>query len=264
MSILTAAHGMVIDQKWAQSGTGITYTEVRDGSRDNLYSYAASLQVNKTVLDGRKLVSKDLQHREGAFWRLTLQYLEADGTTQPDGTEYGKKTAKLSMRNISLPLETLVNYRANWNHYLISTTNVVPSWWESAEDTILTVARSKEYKWVKSGESLPAPTYSGGKAVEWRILEEPTKPGVESVDFAVYVITLTSKHSSASKAGSSVANKANVIVSSPPGGNMGVSGGDWKCCGAEVSFDGKFWVAVETYERSATDAGWDRDLYTGG
>lgn len=261
MSILTMAGGFVVDQKWQQNGTGVTYTEVRDGSRDNLYAYMETLDVNGTILDGRKLVSKDLQHREGAFWRLTLQYLDAAGTTQPDGTEYGEKTAKLSMRNISLPLQKLDNYRTNWNYYLLSTLPTVPAWWDTATNTVLSQHESKYYKWAKSGEDLPEASFRNGVFTPWYILKKPQKPGVECFDYAVYVITLTSKHGSAEAAGASIADKANAIVAAPPSGNMGITGGNWKCGGAEVSFDGKFWITTETYERSATDQGWDVDLY---
>lgn len=265
MSIMDAAGGIVCyqGQRWNQDGAGVTYTEIREGSRDNLYAYMDSLEVNNTVLDGRKLVRTDLSQKEGSIWRLTLQYLAAEGTYDKDGTEYGKKTQRLTMRNIQLPLKVLKKYRTCWDHFLISCalSPSVPSWWESAENTYLAEAQAKLYRWVKSSESLPEVSYINGKPAPWYILKEPEKPGVETVDWAVYVITLTSKHSSAAKAGSVAADRANVIVSSPPYGNMGISGGDWKCCGAEVGFDGKFWTCTETYERSATDDGWDQDLY---
>ena len=69
----------------------------------------------------------------------------------------------------------------------------------------------------------------------------------------------TAKFRSAKQAGQMVANALNRIGS--PNNNFGISGGNWKCDDATVSWDGKRWLATLTWTRSGDESGWDTDLY---
>jgi hypothetical protein len=85
-----------------------------------------------------------------------------------------------------------------------------PSWWSIADDTILSTADSKKYAWISSLAELPLEPDSKGK--KWVVLQEPTKKGVQYWDKACFVVTITEKFSSASKAGSSVKKTINTIT----------------------------------------------------
>ena len=87
-------------------------------------------------------------------------------------------------------------------------------------------------------------------------------PGVTNYDLATYVIRESVKCRSAANAGSVVCGKLNKIIA--PANDFGIAnsvGGNWKCDGANVSYDGKNWIAHLTYTLSGDNKGWDERLY---
>ena len=149
------------------------------------------------------------------IWHCEQKYtLAADGelTEKPDNA-YGKKSAQLKGSMLSIPLEVHKNYRAKWNYYLAAAPgeSSVPSWWNSAKDTVLNHSDSQKYAWIKTPGELP-----NDKKGRWHILKDPVKPGYETYDVATYSVTETARFRSANAAGS-------IFRRIPPGGHRTVS-----------------------------------------
>ena len=179
----------------------------------------------------------------------------ADGnSSEPPDTSWGKKSCQLHGGMLSRPLEACSGYRTKWNHYLFAKDGVtaIPAWYETASGgaTIADSGAKMNYAWGKSVSDCP----EGFKAIA-----DPTKPGEESFDTAVYTVTETARFRTASAAGAMVAAKLNKIGT--PMEDFGLTGGNWKCDDAEVSWNGKYWLARLTWTRSGDDRGWDPDLY---
>ena len=93
----------------------------------------------------------------------------------------------------------------------------------------------------------------------FKMLAGPTKSGIDSFDIAVYTVTETARFRTAAAAGAMVAAKLNKIGT--PAQTFGNTSGNWKCDDAEVSWNGKYWLAKLTWTRSGDDDGWDAELY---
>lgn len=94
----------------------------------------------------------------------------------------------------------------------------------------------------------------------WRILQKPTKPGVEYYDLACFVVNISAKYNTASAAGNAVSKNINHIVT--PTETFGITGGNWKLDEVSISYDGKHWIANQTYTKSGDSSGWDREIYS--
>ena len=233
-----------------------TSTYLYYGSRSEMDALAAAHTVGEVGGAGR-LTSLKLRRREGTVWECELAYeLNADGTSAdaPD-RRWGVKSCRLRGGMISRPLEAHPAYRTMWNHYLFSASGVttVPAWRATATDTLVPAADRENYAWGKCLADAPA---------GFKPLAAPAKPGVESFDTAVYTVTETARFRSASAAGAMVAAKLNRIGA--PTETFGNSNGNWKCDDAEVSWNGKYWLAKLSWTRSDNDDGWDEDLYGSG
>jgi len=77
-----------------------------------------------------------------------------------------------------------------------------------------------------------------------------------------YTIEETAKFSNMSRAGAMVTGKINSIGT--PSKTFGITGGNWKCDDATVSYRDGAWFATLTWTRSGNDKGWDKDLYNQG
>lgn len=196
---------------------------------------------------------------DGIFYQLEIQYTISydNDPSSLDDTQYGKKSASLSVRNIQMPLQHLPNYLTNWNYYLIGLTDSVPEWWETAKDFIISPEDRKNYMWIKSLAELPLQPNEEQKY--WQIIKKPTKPGVQYYDLACFVVTETSKHNSANSAANSISKKINTITS--PDEDFGITGGNWKLDQCSIAYSGEYWLATKVYTRSGDDNGWDTDLY---
>ena len=243
-----------------RSESGRSDTVTYYGSREEMLALMEEQQISPETA-GRKVVSAMVSQSDGSLWQCEIKYQNTLGNTSvsaPDDS-YGKKSAQLSCGMLSMPLESHKNYRVCWNHYLAAVKGVtaVPSWWETAKSDILD---SDQYKWMKSLSELPVGKDGNGK--EWRMLKNPQKPGVESYDVATYQVTESAKFPSPVRAGKMIAGRLNKIAS--PDQTFGITGGNWKCDSASVSWNGKYWIATLTYTKSGDDNGWDAELYGNG
>ena len=232
---------------------GRTSTYTYYGSRNEMETLAAAHAIGETGSGGR-LKELKLRLKEDTIWECELVYeLSADGSSveAPDNS-WGAKSCRLRGGMLSRPLEAHPDYRTCWNHYLFAAddVNTIPDWYDTATDTIIPANDRDNYYWAKH----PDPDADG-----FTLIAGPAKPGIDSFDTAVYTVTETARFRSASTAGAMVARKLNRIGT--PTQTFGNSNGNWKCDDAEVSWNGKFWLAKLTWTRSGDDDGWDEDLY---
>ena len=243
--------------------------EYTEGSKSHSYTILGSCDeifalqddtyaIGKYIPGMGRIKSSNLSQKGGSIWALELVCAVENGSytvTQPD-TGWGEKSASLDGSMLSLPLETAEGYRTNWNHYLFAHPEIdtLPVWWQTARDPILDDKQAQCYAWGMTINDVPVI-----HGMKWKILANPTKPGVNSRDIGVYTVTESAKFTSAEKAGEMVANKLNKIGA--PCITFGITGGDWKCDHATIAFQQDKWVATLTWTRSGDDTGWDRDLY---
>ena len=241
----------------SQSGDGLNTTIVYQGGQSEMLELQFAHPVGETGEYGRLKASRVYQDSP-KIWCCELQY-ESDSNgdcSSPPGTDYGKRSAQLKGSMLSLPLESHPGYRTSWNHYLAAAPGIreVPSWWETATDAVVSEADAQRYRWVRSPTECP----SDRKGM-WRTIKDPVKPGVNSYDAATYSITESARFGTARAAGRMIADQLNRIGT--PNETFGISGGNWKCDDAGVSWNGKHWLATMTWTRSGDDGGWDQDLY---
>ena len=203
-------------------------------------------------------ITKSLQD---TFFECELEFgIGYEGGSSSEEQIFGVKSAQLSVRMMSNPLENHEYYLCNWNHYLIALDNApVPNWWYTATTPWInpSTADFKNYRWVSSLSEIPTEPDEDGKY--WNLCSEdtiPQKPGVETFDVALFVVTETEKYGSLSQASNAVNSNINTIISPQNDFNLG---GSWKYDDARVYFNGKYWVVESTYTR-AYDT-WDTDLY---
>ena len=227
------------------------------GEKEEILSFAQSEEIGSIGSDG-ELDSVRIYAESPKIWCCEKKYLSDSSGEARDkpNTVYGKKSAQLHGSMLSMPLEANSEYKTKWNYYLAGAKGVdtVPGWWGTAKDTILSFADSQKYAWIKSlGET---PVDKNGR---WHVIKEPTKPGLDSYDVAVYSVTEVAKFRTARKAGAMVSNVLNRIGT--PMETFGSKTGNWKCDDASVSYDGKNWYATMTWTRSGNSKGWDSELY---
>lgn len=231
-----------------------TYKETYIGTEQLVDAKIATLSIGTFTSGKGYLSSWRKSQGQSIFYNLQLEYTTQydNDTSDLSQTDYGKKSAQLSVRNIQMPLEHLPNYKTNWNYYLIGKQgSSMPSFWETAKNTTLTGDDDKNYKWIKSLAESP------GQG--WKTIADPTKPGIEYYDLACFVVTETTRHGSASSAGNSIEKKINTITR--PSQDFGISGGNWKLDQCSIQYNGGYWLATKTYTRSGDDKGWDTDIY---
>ena len=240
------------------------------GTEQEVDSFISSLQIGISY-DNGYLSSWNKSNYEGDLYQVACEYTTSyqwGSYSNVGPTVVGKKSAQLSVRNIQLPLEWLrdhgnQNYVTNWNYYLIGraesedTVIDTPAWWETATDTIIPIADRTNYRWIKSIAELPLDPDSDGQY--WFIVEQPTKPGVQFLDYALFVVTESAKYRSANAAGNAISKSINTITS--PSNTFGLSDGNFKLDQASVSFDGSAWIGTCVYTHSGDSEGWDVDLY---
>lgn len=192
----------------------------------------------------------------GDIWCCDLSWTSnSSPVLTPDPlTEYGKKSSQLEGGLLSLPLESHPDYRTCWNHYLAAVSDITekPAWYETATTPF---TGDSNYRWIATLADLP----SDGS---FKKIADPQMPGVTNYDIATYVIRESVKCRTMNIAGNEVRGKLNRIVS--PDYDFGIAskvGGNWKCDSANVSYDGKNWVAHLIYTLSGDEKGWDRRIY---
>lgn len=233
-----------------------TYKQTLYGLQSEVDTYISSLVIGNQYTNKGFLKSWHKTQKQADIWQVEVQYSTTYDFQFSDDDEQviGKKSAQLSVRNIQMPLESRTGYRTIWNHYLFSNNQMAPIWTLQRTDVLLTPQQRQHYMWAKSLSELPTEKDANGNY--WGVAAYPSKPGVQYYDMACFVVTITAKYNSASAAGTALAKNINKIVSPSEDFSLG---GEWKYDAAEVVYNGKNWVATQTYTR-AIDI-WDRQLY---
>lgn len=234
---------------------GTTQSFIYSGTYEEMYELHSLSEIGEYNVEAEgKLTSKRLNQEEGPVWNCELIYSTSkngDYSTSPDYS-YGSKSASLRGSLLSLDLSMAAGYRTNWNYALYCAPgHSKPSWWASAKTTELSDANAQNYLWAKVGEE-----HSDARG-KWKCIP-PTKPGVESIDYATYSITESARYANRNQAGKMCAKKLNKIGT--PSEDFGL-GGSWKCDDATVSWTGEYWLATLTWTRAGGSSGWDKDLY---
>ena len=236
------------------SSDGTTTKYTFQGPKLELQEFFDSLYIDSYSEHGR-LKSKDFSQDEGNIWLCELQYETVSNGDYSEALDYsfGKKSASLRGSLLSLDLSTAANYLTNWNYALyIAPGCKIPAFWKTAKNTELSEADAQNYVWGKVGEE------HSDKRGRWRCIF-PRKPGVESIDYATYSITESTRFSNQNSAGKFCAGKLNKIGF--PEVTFGIKGGNWKCDDASVSWTGEYWLATLTWTKSGGNKGWDQSLY---
>ena len=239
------------------------FSLTHQGSKAEMDTLAAAHSIGESGgadLGYAVLRSVGVHQGEGKLWECELRYETTGGQSiTPPDRAFGVRLTTLHGAVLSRPLEAHPDYLAKWNHYLFASPTVdsdePPLWAASATDILsITAANADKYAWGRNPGDCP--TDARGR---WRPVMKPTKPGIDSYDIATYTITETVRCGTHADAGAFVVGKLNKIGA--PNSTLGITGGNWKCDDAEVSWAGKYWVARLTWTRSGDDDGWDSDLY---
>ena len=246
--------------KVSRDTKGTATTRVYHGSRAEMETLAAEHRIDETDDPGR-LKGISLRPSDGTVWECEFKYEAPDGWKDivVPPRDWGKRSCRLRGATLSLPLESHPGYRTRWKYFLCAApgTGSLPEWYREAADTLVPLADAEKYCWCRTISEVPCD--ANGR---WKILAAPAKPGVDSYDAAVYSIIETARFRSAAQAGQMVSGTLNRIGS--PANNFGITGGNWKCDDAEVSWHDDCWVARLTWTRSAENSGWDSDIYGDG
>lgn len=240
------------------------YKETWYGTEAEVDAYIATLVIGVYVQDKGYLHEWEKKQDSPAIWEVEVTYrvTYTTWTTEEEESSSSSSTPKqytLSVRNIQTPLEAHPLYKACWNHYLLGYgTLVVPAWWSTATNTMLTKQQHKFYTWVSSLSEIPIDEENMDTA--WQIVREPTKPGVSTYDVACFVVVEKSRYKTSSQAGQAISTNINTINTPPH--TFGITGGNWKLDEGSVEHDGKRWVATRSWTHAS--GGWDTDLYGNG
>lgn len=112
-------------------------TIIYQGSRELCEEALKELKINTTDKEYGNLESMRMTQDEGPFWNLELRYsVDTTGVgIHSSGTSYGPKQSELTMRTISMPLESKSNYKKHWNYDFYSSekpTSFPQTTWETA------------------------------------------------------------------------------------------------------------------------------------
>ena len=269
---------------WERDTNGITTTIIYCGSKTDCQGFADSQTIGTTTVGIGRLAAVSVNQADGGIYHVTLKYLNANGTSSASGQSvispdytFGTYSATMDGTMLSTPLEIHKNaagqydYKCNWNQYLLgkapkvpgSTTTppAVPSWWatlgaNSTTGEIATIPSADQdtYMWQDSG-SLPIED-----GYEWFVVANPTMPGYQSYDRALFTQTESVRFRSYYLACQAVASKLNK-VGTPNYNNYGTAfeAGKWKCDRATIQWTGEYWLATLTWTYSPD--GWNSTLY---
>ena len=243
-----------------RSADGDNTIIVYRGSQAEMEQLADSLEANSPDAPGM-LKSLRIKQESPRIWCCECRYeTDRGGNISAPDTTFGKKSATLRGSTHALRLSEHPAYRMCWDHQLIAAPGItrLPTWWDSAATPRIGIETdAANYRWQRPGTQ-PVRTAAG----VWQILAEPTKPGVETFDWSCYTITERARFRSDRSAGRMIAGKLNQIGT--PVTTFGITGGNWKCCDAGVTWNGRCWVATLVWSRSRYETGWDTDLYPDG
>ena len=254
-----------------KTADGTIYAVTLFGTQAECEAALSSAVINSTNSSLGRLVSVGISPGEGDFWEVTYKYNSAgyasgSPVTAPS-TVVGEKSATMNCSMISTPLEQHSSYLLCWNHWLAArfksgqSTPVTPAWWATAGATYVPSASDQQtYRVLNSAGELP--TGIDAEGYSWVIIENPTMPGVTSYDVACYTQTEKARYRNYADACAAIAARANKIFTSNQIVDNGFTGGNWKCDGASIAWDGEYWIATLTYTFSANASGWNTTLYS--
>ena len=238
------------------------YKETWYGTEAEVDAYIATLSIGTYVSGQGYLHMWEKRQDNPQMWSVEVTYRitysrDDDGEDDPSSSSSSSaKQYSLSVRNIQSPIEAHPLYKANWNHYLLGLgTLVVPAWWSTATNTMLTAQARTMYMWVSSIAEIPLEPDS--RNLYWQIVAMPTKPSVNMYDVACFVVTEKSKYKTSSAAGNAISHNINQINTPPH--TFGITGGNWKLDEGSVEHDGKRWIATRSWTHASNY--WDSQIY---
>ena len=275
--------------------TTITYQSTREALEGNIQATTGAYIPGKwrcgQYYEYGRLDSIHLHDDQGPFWNVDLQFNQplSSGVTVNFADNKQATQNSLTVRMMSMPIESHPNYRYIWNHILArkgsyqdgqidveSIADVSGLTVEGAKDLI---NRSQgNLMWLDEPSQLPTQTWTNQDNPEitesWNIACMYTKPGTNSYDFPTYEIQQNARHTSRNQATWSLLAK-NGKLKFPTYGDFGIEdhfykniapsagspSGHWLCEGAGINYDGKYYIAACTYLFSPDPFGWDRQMY---
>ena len=266
--------------------TQVTYQSTQAGI-EHFMATQNKWKIGTVDGDWGRLDSINTQPGDGPFWNAILTYNKplqgiytiTGGSTGDDQPQQNR----LTVRIVSMAIESHKNYKKIWNNYLIGLTTVTPPSGydqldlQGAADLVNNANYRGKLKWVKSDSELPTqPEMINQQPVYWQIKAVPTKLGVETYDMPTYEIAQTARHSNRQNAAWSLATKCGKLKFPGGTGDFGLEDKSfdsshkptsnppcfhWLCQGGDLNFDGKYWNASCTYQWSPEDDGWDQQMY---
>lgn len=280
--------------------TTITYQSNRETLEKNIQATTGTYIPGKwrcgQYYQYGRLDNIHLHTDQGPFWNVDLQFNQPLSSGVYVRFEDNKEPTQnsLTVRMMSMPIESHPNYKYAWNHCLARKGDAyfpgtISNWSDvsgMAPSTAIDLANDSSgyLKWLDDVSQLPTETWQDQDNPDitqsWNIVFNMTKPGVSTYDFPTYEIQQNARHTSRDQATWSLLAK-NGKLAFPQYGDFGIedyfySGADgltatvsghWLCEGAGINYDGKYYIAACTYLFSPDPMGWDRDLYdvaTGG
>lgn len=243
---------------------GITTTYTQTGTKSECETWASSQTIGATYAGLGKLATITVSQLGGDIYTVAARYQNANGDSGSSGDEvvppdysFGEYSATMDCSMLSTPLEQHPSYRVCWNYFLAAADNVYPSppWWGTATDP--TGLDPTQYRWLSSVGELPLGRDENGHT--WKIIKNPTMPGVQSYDRALYTQTESARFRTRAEAVASIsqyANKTGTPINDP--GSPFVAG-KWKCDRATVEWTNEYWRATLTWTYSPD--GWNSTLY---
>lgn len=252
--MLKLKHKSIVRSK--DSG-GASYREIYYGTRDEVEERSAALAIGDRDQSGEyELVSWRTRQIGGPVYEIELNWenLNAGSNLRFLIGRHGPKEHTLDVTVMPVPLERHSGYRTNWNYCLAAKgTDVVPAWWTTATDPVLTAEQRASYRWVKTPQSVT----SLGES--WHLLKMPILP-YETWLMPSYTITEFSRHCTLRDASWAAAACAGKICT-PALGDFGVGVANWLNLGGQIHPDGRRYIAKVIYKASPDPAGWDATLY---
>ena len=282
--------------------TTITYQSNRETLERNIQATTGAYIPGKwrcgQYYEYGRLDSIHLHDDQGPFWNVDLQFNQplSSGVTVNFADNKQATQNSLTVRMMSMPIESHPNYRYIWNHILIAkgdnhTTlsyTLSDGTQVSSQDDVkeldkdqaadLINVASGVLQWIEDISQLPTETWQDQDNPDitqaWKIAVMCTKPGVNSYDFPTYEIQQNARHTSRNQATWSLLAK-NGKLKFPTYGDFGIEdhfykniapsagspSGHWLCEGAGINYDGKYYIAACTYLFSPDPFGWDRQMY---
>lgn len=283
------------------------FTQTRDQNNLNTQvTYQSTREIIESTITGNakwkigtvddawgRLDSINSQPGDGPFWKAVLNYnqpLSSGVIITIPGDDKKPTQNSLTVRMMSMPIESHPHYKYCWNHSLAT---CQPNPYQLADISGFDAQQAQEFcaehtsggfcfmKWIQNDAELPTEPYIQVEGDEefinpWRVAVYMTKPGVSTYDFPTYEIREYAKHKERTDAAWSLAVK-NGKLKFPKYGDFGLESKlfdsshqptsnppcyHWLCEGGGVNYDGKFWVADCVYLFSPDDNGWDNpDMY---